>query len=112
MLDNEKSISSFIYPQVRSLFSKYENVDHYAISNFITSVPNLFSEVVTHISRLTATDQYPSLAISEYGMNARLELKKAISKFHKDANTFTTKVGSAIENLNDPATRIFVSTHQ
>src|SRR5919199_271816 len=110
MLDNEKSISSFLYTQVRSLFSKYENVDHYAISNFISSVPNSFSEVVTHVSQLTAADQYP--VISEYGMNARLELKKAISKFHKDANTFTSKVCNAIENLNDPATRIFVSTHQ
>jgi hypothetical protein len=108
---NEPPNSGIQYPQVRSLFSKYENIDHYTISNFISSVPNFFSEAA-NIMRSSVVNQYPNSVISECGLNNRLKLQKAISNFHRDANTFTSKVYNAIENLNDPITRIFVSTHQ
>ena len=41
---NESLSSGIVQPLVRSLFSKYETIDNHAISSFISSVPNFFSE--------------------------------------------------------------------
>ena len=103
--------SGIIHPRVRSLFSKYEIVDNHAISSFISSVPNFFSEAV-NIMRSPVVNRGPNYLISEYGLNNRLKLREAVSNFHRNAHTLTSKVVNAIENLQDPATQIFVSTHQ
>jgi len=108
---NDSLNSGIVYPQVRSLFSKYENVDNHALSSFISSVPNFFSEAVK-IMQSPAITRDPNYLSSEFNLNNKLKLRKAVSNFHRGANTLTLKVIDAIEILTDPSTQIFVSTHQ
>jgi hypothetical protein len=95
---------------VRSFFSKYESVNNPVISEFISSIPDSFSDAV---NRLMQTYVHSSSSTTnEFLLNNRLKLQKFIGKFHSEADTMTTGVTNGITLLNDPTTKLFVSIHQ
>jgi hypothetical protein len=102
---------------VRSLFAKYEGINYPVISEFISSIPNNFSDAVnkmmsssfTSSSNRAATAAHP---IDHVILNNRSKLQKFIDKFHLEANTMTSGVSSNIKLLNLPTTKILVSIHQ
>src|SRR6187200_451362 len=102
---------------VRSLFAKYESINHPVISEFISSIPNNFSDAVnkmmsssfTSSSNRAITADHP---VNHVILNNRAKLQKFIDKFHLEANTMTSGVSSNIKLLNLPTTKILVSIHQ
>ena len=103
---------------VRSLFSKFQSVNHPVISDFIASIPETFSDAVKRISLLTSPSSSSSslggntTVVNDFILNNRIKLKPFIEKFHLEANTLTTTVSNNITLLDDPTTQILVSTHQ
>lgn len=97
---------------VRTLFAKYESVNHPVISDFISSIPNNFSDAVKKISSLTSSDIATDRTNDYTILNNRAKLQKFIGKFHLEANTMTTGVSSNIKLLNLPTTKILISIHQ
>ena len=91
---------------VRSLFSKYDNVHHPLISNYISSIPEILTGAVNKL--LSSYDASPS----DFVLTNRKKLKLFINKFHNDANTMTPSVRKNIDLLNYPVTQILVSIHQ
>lgn len=91
---------------VRSLFSKYDNVHHPLISNYISSIPEILTGAVNKV--LSSYDASPS----DFVLTNRKKLKVFINKFHNDANTMTPSVRKNIDLLNYPVTQILVSIHQ
>ena len=94
-------------PQVRSLFSKYENVGEPIISDYISSIPEKLSDAVNKI--LTHTED---IATNDFILNNRRKLQILIDKFHREAATMTAGVTNKLRLLIDPKTQIFVSIHQ
>ena len=102
---------------VRSLFAKYESINHPVISEFISSIPNNFSDAVnkmmsssfTSPSNRATTADHP---VNHVILNNRAKLQKFIDKFHMEANTMTNGVSSNIKLLHLPTTKILVSIHQ
>jgi hypothetical protein len=92
--------------QVRSLFSKYENVGESAISDYISSIPENLSEAVNKILK------YKVDAPNDFILNNRGKLQILIEKFHREAGTMTPGVTNKLKLLIDPKTQIFVSIHQ
>jgi hypothetical protein len=100
---------------VRSLFSKFQSVNHPIISDFIASIPETFSDAVKRISLLTSPSSSldsNTTVVNDFILNNRIKLKPFIEKFHLEANTLTTTVNNNITFLDDPTTQILVSTHQ
>jgi hypothetical protein len=102
---------------VRSLFAKYESINHPVISEFISSIPNNFSDAVNKMmsSSFTSSSNRATTAdhpVNHVILNNRAKLQKFIDKFHLEANTMTSGVSSNIKLLNLPTTKILVSIHQ
>lgn len=103
---------------VRSLFAKYESINHPVISEFISSIPNNFSDAVNKMmssSSFTSSSNRAITAdhlVNHVILNNRAKLQKFIDKFHLEANTMTSGVSSNIKLLNLPTTKILVSIHQ
>ena len=102
---------------VRSLFAKYESINHPVISEFISSIPNNFSDAVNKMmsSSFTSSSNRATTAdhpVNHVILNNRAKLQKFIDKFHMEANTMTSGVSSNIKLLNLPTTKILVSIHQ
>jgi hypothetical protein len=101
---------------VRSLFAKYESINHPVISEFISSIPNNFSDAVNKIvsSSFTSSDYRATASrpMDYFILNNRSKLQKFIDKFHLEANTMTSGVSSSIKLLNLPTTKILISIHQ
>jgi hypothetical protein len=93
--------------QVRSLFSKYENVGDPLLSNYISSIPESLSSAVETITKRMSTD-----TTTDYVLNNRHTLQGLISKFHREADTASPAVMDKLKMLSDPDTRILVSIHQ
>jgi hypothetical protein len=94
-------------PQVRSLFSKYENVGEPIVSDYISSIPENLSDAVNKI--LTRTED---VATNDFILNNRGKLQLLVDKFHREAATMTAGVTNKLRLLIDPKTQIFVSIHQ
>jgi len=92
-------------PEVRALFAGFSQVDDPVVSEFISSMPERFSDAANHLAS-------QRILVSDIIMQNRMMLKSFIKKFHSEAGTLTDAVRSNIELLDDSATRIFVSTHQ
>ena len=89
-----------------SLFSKYKDIDDKIISEFISSVPESFSEAFQILSSFNKTvDDFDVLS-------NRVKIQKSITDFHHSADTITNEVNNGIKLLNLPDTQIFVTTHQ
>jgi hypothetical protein len=100
---------------VRSLFAQYESTNNPIISDFISSIPNHFSDAVNKMSSSFASSSNRATAARPMDyviLNNRLKLQKFIDKFHSEANTMTSGVSSSIKLLNLPTTKILVSIHQ
>ena len=94
-------------PQVRSLFSKYENVGEPIVSDYISSIPENLSDAVNKILTHTA-----DVTTNDFILNNRGKLQILIDKFHREAATMTAGVTNKLRLLIDPKTQIFVSIHQ
>jgi hypothetical protein len=93
--------------EVRSLFSKYQNVGEETISKYISSIPESLSEAVNEILKRLETG-----AADDFILNNRGKLQILIDKFHREAGTMTSGVTKKLKLLTDPKTQIFVSIHQ
>jgi hypothetical protein len=92
-------------PQVEALFAKFDKVNDPLVSEFTRSVPEKFVDAVERVAS-------KKILASDFVLRNRVNLKSFIRKFHLEAGTLTDKVGGSIELLDDPTTRIAVSTHQ
>jgi hypothetical protein len=95
---------------VGSLFSNFSKIKHPVITNFISSIPETFSEAAQVLSSSAApgTTEERTVPI----LDNRMKLKECVRQFHSQANTLTAKVDSRISVLDKPLTRIFFSLHQ
>lgn len=92
-------------PQVRTLFAKFNQVNDPLVSKFTGSIPEKFTDAVDYLAS-------KEILVDDFVLSKRMLLKPFIEKFHLEAGTLTDRVRSSIELLDDPATRIVVSTHQ
>ena len=88
-----------------SLFSKSELANEPKILNFMKSLPQTFSES----EKLLSSN---GLCAEENVIQNRILLSIPIRKFHSEAGTLLDNVTKQWSLLNDPATQVFVSTHQ
>lgn len=93
--------------QVRSLLSKYKTVGDPVISDYVSSIPENFSDAVDKVLPQTQV-----IAADDFILNNRCKLQKFIDKFHREAGTMTADVTNKLRLLSDPKTHIFVSIHQ
>ncbi len=92
-------------PKVSPLFAKFREINDPVISEFTESIPEKFADAVHRI-------ESQEFFASDFVLHNRLMLKSFINKFHMNAGTLTDRVKSSIELLDDPATKLVVSTHQ
>jgi hypothetical protein len=93
---------------VRSLLSKYEEVQNPVLSHFISSIPETFSSAVKMLLSSSSNITEESSLI----LKNRVLLRKYIEEFHLEANTNTNEVIDRCDMLSNPATEILTSTHQ
>jgi hypothetical protein len=103
------SMSGQSSTDVKSSFLKYERVNNPIVSEFISSIPTSFVDIVNRILHMYS---YPSFYTNDFVLNNRIKLQKFIRKFHLDADTMTVGVSNKITSLSDPVTKLFVSIHQ
>ncbi|HYX56128.1 MAG TPA: hypothetical protein VE818_08200, partial [Nitrososphaeraceae archaeon] len=72
---------------VRSIFSKYEQLQNPMLSQFISSIPETFSSAVKLLHSSSSITAENSIILKN-----RMKLRKYIEEFHSDANTQTDKV--------------------
>jgi hypothetical protein len=92
-------------PQVRALFARFSQVNDPVVLEFTESIPEKFADAVDRVAS-------QKILASDFVLRNRVVLKSFIKKFHLEAGTLTDRVRSSIELLDDPTTRIVVSTHQ
>jgi hypothetical protein len=93
--------SSIISP----LFPKAELADEPEVFDFIKSLPQTFREAE---KLLSSNDN----VLDDNVLQNRIRLATFIRKFHSEADTLYDKIRKQCNLLNDPATKVFVSTHQ
>jgi hypothetical protein len=93
--------------QVRALFSKYEKVKESVISDYLSSIPEGFSEAVEKV----AAFQGPTVG-TDFVLNNRAKMQILVEKFHREAGTLTSGISKILGLLSDPRTIFFVSVHQ
>jgi hypothetical protein len=92
-------------PQVRALFARFNQVNDPLVSEFTESIPEKFASAVGHVAS-------QKILASDFVLHNRAMLKPFIKKFHSESGTLADRVRGSIELLDDPATRMVVSTHQ
>ncbi|HEV8406119.1 MAG TPA: hypothetical protein VGQ13_09480 [Nitrososphaera sp.] len=92
-------------PRVGALFAKFNQLNDPLVLEFTKSIPEKFADAVNHVAS-------QKILASDFVLRNRVILKSFIKKFHSEAGTLTDKVRRSIELLDDPTTRIVVSTHQ
>src|ERR671932_246825 len=102
------SISGQSSTDVKSSFLKYEKVNNAIVSEFISSIPTSFVDIVNHMSHMYTYNNYRA---NDFMLNNRIKLQKFIRKFHLDADTMTDNVNNRIAFLNAPKTKLFVYKH-
>lgn len=119
--------------KVSSLFSAYLPVSEPFISDFISSIPETFTDAAEKlIQKITNSHKHSSIGISNlsaktahiavttpngsdvtnYIWNNRQILANIASKFHEEAGTLTPQVTKCMQKLRDRTSQIFVTTHQ
>jgi hypothetical protein len=107
--DIAESSSSLTVTHIQSPMLRLERlrtINDPVISEFVSSIPTNFSELVRLMLRFGNT------TIDQFVLNNRFKLKQAIQKFHHQAGTLTANLSEKISLLTDPTTQILVSTHQ
>lgn len=91
---------------IRSLFSEYEKVNNPILSEYISSIPETFSDAVKRVKEeLTVTK-------AENILSNRRKLAKHIAAFHGQAGTDFPGVNRSRMNIQDPSAQILISIHQ
>ena len=92
-------------PEVRTLFSRFSQVNDPLVSGFARSIPEKFADAVDRVA-------LQKFLANDFVLHNRFMLKSFIKKFHSEAGTLTDNVESCIDLLDNPTTKILVSTHQ
>jgi hypothetical protein len=92
-------------PRISSLFEAFDKLADPSVSEFTSSVPETFDEIV---DRVTSR----SIVLSEFRIRNRMLMKSIVEKLHIEADNMTSNVHDSVELLDDPTTKIVVSTHQ
>lgn len=118
--------------KVSSLYLAYLPVSEPSISDFISSIPETFTDAADNLIQEITSSNSSSIRISNlsaktadiaataptrsdvtnYIWNNRQMLAKIASKFHQEAGTLNPKVTESIRMLSDCTSQIFVTTHQ
>jgi hypothetical protein len=85
--------------------AKFYTVPDPLISEFISSIPLNFSDIIRLLKSFVG-DADP------FVLSNRVKLKSSIHRFHSEAGTFSSVVGEHINLLENPATQVVVSMHQ
>jgi hypothetical protein len=115
------------------MFPYLQHVQEPLISDFLSHVPSTFIEAYDRLvndfskknsnlsSIQTGTSRIDKFGVSnlntespigERVLSNRIMMLQLINKFHREAGTITKTVDHAVKDLEDPSTRILVSTHQ
>jgi hypothetical protein len=94
---------------VKSLFSNFSSMDNPIVKEFISRIPETFTECLTSLS--------PIISSSIHSENRaiianRTKLESSIRQFHLLGQTLSDEVENALIRLRDPSSYIFVSVHQ
>ena len=95
--------------QVRSLFSEYKSIESPTISEYISSIPNKFSEALDILLSPWFSTNFSS---TDYTLANRIRLGQYIREFHSQAGTLSPAVNESIAMLSDRFSKILVSIHQ
>jgi hypothetical protein len=95
--------------QVRSLFSKYKNIGSPTVSEYISSIPDNFSEA---LNILLSPEFSTNFSSTDYTLANRKRLGQYIREFHSQAGILSTAVNDSIALLGDHFSKILVSIHQ
>jgi hypothetical protein len=95
--------------QVRSLFSEYKSIESPTISEYISSIPNKFSEALDILLSPWFSTNFSS---TDYTLANRIRLGQYIREFHSQAGTLSPAVIDSIAMLSDRFSKILVSIHQ
>jgi hypothetical protein len=95
--------------QVSSLFAKYKSIGSPTVSEYISSIPDNFSEAVNILLSPWFSSNFSS---TEYTLANRKRLGQYIREFHSQAGTLSTAVNESITLLGDHFSKILVSIHQ
>ena len=95
--------------QVSSLFAKYKNIESPTVSQYISSIPNKFSEA---LNILVSPGFSANFSSTDYTLANRIRLGQYIRKFHSQAGTLSPAVNDSIAMLSDRFSKILVSIHQ
>jgi hypothetical protein len=91
---------------VKSLFSQYKGINNPILSDYISSIPERFSDAVIRVrDQLTVTK-------TENILSNRRKLAKHIATFHAQAGTDFPPVKQRRMDIQDPSAQILVSIHQ
>ena len=98
MKDNQNTITS-------PLYSKAELADDLEALDFIKSLPQTFADA----EKLLSSNH---VEINDNVSENRIKLETFIRKFHSEADTLNDSIIKQWVLLNDPTTKLLVSTHQ
>src|SRR5919197_1001321 len=85
------SMSGQSSTDVKSSFLKYERVNNPIVSEFISSIPTSFVDIVNRIIHIYSL---PNFYTNDFVLNNRKKLKNFIKKIHLDADTMTVGVSN------------------
>src|SRR5919205_2115813 len=90
---------------IGSLFPKAELFNQPEVLDFMNSLPQTFAEAENSLS---LNRRY----VNDNILQNRIKLAPFIRKFHSEAGTLHDGIQDQLASLSDPATQLFVSTHQ
>lgn len=91
--------------RISALFESFDRLDDPFLTDFTSAVPENFGELVSRVINEGAV-------VSDFVLNNRTALKSVVGGFHREADTYSAPVHESIQLLEDPTTKIVVSTHQ
>jgi hypothetical protein len=94
---------------VKALFSIFNSTDNPIIDNFISRIPETYSQCLTYLSSLMAG---PTPTGNDAIYQNKIRMESSIRQFHSRGQTLSTEVENALTRLRDPSSHIFVSVHQ
>jgi hypothetical protein len=109
LVGNSTTKEEHIPIRVSTLFSKFGTMENPTVSEYISSIPNTFSEALSILLSSKFTEDYSA---TDYTLANRKRLRQYIRQFHSQANTLSPGVNDSIGLLNDPFSKILVSIHQ
>jgi hypothetical protein len=109
LVGNSTMKEEHLPPLVRTLFSKFGNIESPIVSGYISSIPNTLTEALNILLSPKFTENYSA---THYTLANRKRLGRFIRQFHNQADTINPKISDSISLLDDPSSKILVSIHQ